>query len=241
MLEKESGLLIRQEDVQKDVDVILWSLKLYQTRRYFHQLFWEKETEAAEQADFIEGYPRLETVAEHSWHVADIVILLGGHFPNLDLYRCIRMAILHDKMEIITGDKNPLGWDGTGHSTHAFCTTMRLRKDSEEKAAVSQYISALRESAKLQQCTDLEEIIEGRTNESRFIKAVDKLQALAYVLLKKQGNFQDQHLRFTLKYSEKAADYFPPLKAHYYELRRRLVSQVAEHRKLTDQELLSLI
>ena len=70
------------EDVECDIDVILWSMNLYKIRRYTHQRFWESETLDAVYANRIEPFPRLESVAEHSWHVADTVLLLGGHFPT---------------------------------------------------------------------------------------------------------------------------------------------------------------
>src|SRR5881227_2881552 len=99
---------------------MFWSMNLYKVRRYKRQRFWEAETLQTEYAELIEPFPHLESVAEHSWHVADTVLLLGGHFPSLNLDHCVKLAIIHDKMEILIGDKSPIGRSGTGSSTHAF-------------------------------------------------------------------------------------------------------------------------
>lgn len=223
-------LQIAPEDVKRDIDLILWSMKLCSVRRYFHQRFWETETQDAEYASRVEPSPRLESVAEHSWHVADAVLLLGGHFPSLNVERCVALAVLHDKMEIIIGDKNPVGRSGTGLSTHAFNVDRRFLKESSERTAIAAYLSRMRSSAHTHHRELLVEIVGGASEESRFVKAIDKLQALAFVVVKKKGGLVDKHLNFTLRYSEKVVTYYPPLVAHYQELRSRLLLQVARRR-----------
>jgi hypothetical protein len=84
-------------------------------------------------------------------------------------------------------------------------------------------------------------MLDGATPEARFVKAVDKLQALAFVLTKKDGLMQDKHLRFTLKYSEKTVGYFPDLSDHYNELRSRLLVQVARRRNLTVRQIEKMV
>ena len=230
-LDNQSDLPI--EDVERDINIILWTMNLYKIHRYSHQRFWESETLDAEYAARIEPFPRLESVAEHSWHVADTVLLLGGHFPSLNLDHCIKLAVIHDKMEILIGDKNPVGRNGTGSTTHAFNPQQQLQKNLSEREAIEMYIARLRHSAQSAQEEDLLEILEGLTEEARFVKAVDKLQSLAFIFLKKKGIFDDKHLAFTLKYSEKAIAYYPALKDHYQELQTRLLFQVAKQRNTT--------
>ena len=228
---------ISPEDAKRDIDVILWSMKLCSLRRYFRQRFWEAETQAAEFAERIEPFPRLETVAEHSWHVADTVLILGGHFPWLNIDHCVKLAILHDKMEILIGDKDPVGRNGTGSKTHAFNISMRDKKDSFERMAIKKYLSKLRPSVQRAQSAALHEILEGKSYEARFVKAVDKVQALAYVVLKKKGIMPDRHLIFTLRYSSKVLEHCPELVAHYSELRSRLLIQVARRRNTTIENI----
>jgi 5'-deoxynucleotidase YfbR-like HD superfamily hydrolase len=224
-------------DVKRDINAMLWSMKLCFIRRYFHQRFWEKETMEAEYASRLESFPRLETVAEHSWHVADTVLLLGGHFHFLNVDRCVRLAILHDKMEISIGDKNPVGKSGTGESTHAFNFDQQASKEASERAAIERYLAKIRLSAVNDQRDLLIEVLEGRTHEARFVKAIDKLQALGFVIVKKRGDMLDKHLIFTLKYSEKVVAYFPDLRPHYEELRSRLMGRVARKRNISVPQL----
>ena len=47
---------------------------------------------------------RPESVAEHSWRLALMAMLLTGEFPELDLNRVIRMCLIHDLGEAFTGD-----------------------------------------------------------------------------------------------------------------------------------------
>ncbi|MGO9976063.1 MAG: HD domain-containing protein [Solirubrobacteraceae bacterium] len=209
---------------------MLLSLRLHTKRRFMHQRFWEEETKAAEYAAQLEPHPRLESVSEHSWHVADVVLTLGDHFPFLDPANALRLAVLHDKMELFTGDRNPVGRDGTGAKTHAFNAARRWDKDRAEEVAIARYLGGMRPAARPAQARALHEILHGRTVDARFVKAADKFAALAYVLVKKRGTMTDRHLSFTLRYSEKSLDYFPPLEFHYEELRRRLIRSLARER-----------
>lgn len=228
-------------EVKKDIDVILWSAKLACVRRYFHQRFWERETIEAEHASLIEPFPRLESVAEHTWHVVDTIILIVRHFPSLNIERSLKLAILHDKMEILIDDKNPVGRDGTGMSTHAFNIEKKGIKDGLERAAIQKYVSKLPASARQDQNQMLLELLEGITEESRFVKAVDKLQALAFVLLKKKGMMGRKHLNFTQRYSQKVVDYYPPLQQHFQELLGRLMTKANDQIKYSpNQEQLAL-
>lgn len=230
---------ITAEDVRSDIDVLLWSMKLSSVRRFFHQRFWEDETADAEYASRIEAFPRLESVAEHSWHVADAVLLLGPHFSEVDIGRCLALAILHDKLEIITGDRNPIGRDGTGAATHAFDEGARLRKEALESDALEVYLGKLRHSARHIHAEAFGELGNRNNVNARFVRAVDKLQALAFVILKKKGNLEDRHLDFTLRYSERSVELFPNLQSHYQELRCRLVRQVSERRGCTPEEVVA--
>ena len=47
---------------------------------------------------------RRESVAEHSWRVALMAMLVADEFPELDIDRVIRMCLVHDIGEAITGD-----------------------------------------------------------------------------------------------------------------------------------------
>ena len=47
---------------------------------------------------------RRESVAEHSWRVALMAMLMEDEFPDLDIDKVIRMCLIHDLGEAFTGD-----------------------------------------------------------------------------------------------------------------------------------------
>ena len=47
---------------------------------------------------------RRESVAEHSWRLAVIALLCADEYPNLNMDRVIKMCLLHDLGEALTGD-----------------------------------------------------------------------------------------------------------------------------------------
>ena len=47
---------------------------------------------------------RRESVAEHSWRIALMAMLLKSEFPELDIDKVTRMCLIHDLGECFTGD-----------------------------------------------------------------------------------------------------------------------------------------
>ena len=47
---------------------------------------------------------RTESVAEHSWRISLMALLLKGEFPEADMDKVVRMCLIHDLGECFTGD-----------------------------------------------------------------------------------------------------------------------------------------
>lgn len=47
---------------------------------------------------------RTESVAEHSWRLCLMALMLEKHFPGVDMSRVIKICIVHDLGEAIHGD-----------------------------------------------------------------------------------------------------------------------------------------
>ncbi len=47
---------------------------------------------------------RHESVAEHSWRLAFLAMLVRDEFPGLDIYKVVQMCLIHDLGEAFTGD-----------------------------------------------------------------------------------------------------------------------------------------
>lgn len=230
-----------QDDASRDVDVMIHSLGLQLIRRYMDQHHWGDESHAARAADELEPGLKLENVAAHSWHVADATMLLAPNFADVDARHALELAILHDKLELFTGDLDPTGIDGQGTQSHVFDPAAQRAKAEIERAALERYVGQLREAIRARQRSLLLETIEAQSSEARFVKAVDKLQALTFVLAKKAGTMTDEHIMFSLRYSSKAVEYFPRLSVHYQVLVGRMISLVAHHRSLSSEHLMATL
>lgn len=109
---------------------------------------------------------RRENSAEHSWHIALAILVLSEYADDrdIDLYRVMKMLLIHDLVEIDAGD--------------TYCYDDEGRKDQslrEEKAA--ERIFKLLPPDQTKAFRDLWNEFEARaTPESRFANALDRIQ-----------------------------------------------------------------
>ena len=107
---------------------------------------------------------RRESVAEHSWRLALMALLLEKDYPEVDINKVIKMCLLHDMGEAFTGD------------IPAFEKT---ESDTEvEDHAVQIWLNALPSEISNDFKTLFTEMNEMQTSEARLYKALDKLEAL---------------------------------------------------------------
>ena len=110
---------------------------------------------------------RNETDAEHSWHMAIMVLLLAEHADvRIDTARAAKMALLHDLVEIDAGD------------TYCFDQTGLLDKESREKQAAERIFGLLPEDQAKEWKELWLEFEAGQTAEAAFVNAIDRLQPL---------------------------------------------------------------
>ena len=107
---------------------------------------------------------RRESVAEHSWRLALMAMLVGEEFPELDMDKVIRMCLIHDLGEAFTGDipafdKNP---------DHRILEQQRL----------AEWIETFPQPARLEFEQLLAEMNALETDEARLYKALDNLEAV---------------------------------------------------------------
>lgn len=107
---------------------------------------------------------RHESVAEHSFRLALMAYMVSDEVPEIDTDKVIRMCLVHDLGEAITGD------------IPSFEKT-----DSDEAAensAVSGFVNQLPEYWKKQLGEMYREMNELKTPEAKLYKALDKLEAV---------------------------------------------------------------
>lgn len=124
---------------------------------------------------------RPESVAEHSWRLALMAMLLTGEFPELDLNRVIRMCLIHDLGEAFTGD---------------IPTFVKTDADSRREGDLfDRWIQTLPADVRGEWESLLEEMNAQKTGEAKLYKALDRLEAVI------QHNESDIDTWLPLEYS----------------------------------------
>ena len=107
---------------------------------------------------------RHESVAEHSWRLALMAMLLEEQFSDLDMNRVIKMCLIHDLGEAVTGD------------IPAFVKTEK--DEAVESRAVSGLFDTLPEAQRKEMTELFAEMDALETREAKLYKSLDKLEAL---------------------------------------------------------------
>lgn len=109
---------------------------------------------------------RTESVADHSWRIALMAMLLDGteEFADTDINKVIRMCLIHDLGEAFTGD------------IPAF---LKTENDADtEDQLFFRWVKSFPEAQRNEWLALLDEMLELKTKEARTYKALDKLEAL---------------------------------------------------------------
>jgi 5'-deoxynucleotidase YfbR-like HD superfamily hydrolase len=173
--------------------------------------------------------PRWESVADHSWRLAILVLIFANKLSKpLDLEKALKMALIHDIPEIITGDTSPLGESGTGEDSHAYNQAIQADRHNDEKSAAKAIFAKLdpEDGNKLY---DLWLEIETLANfEARVVKALDKIEAMSQVLESREGHMFPEHLTFTTKYGSKGASVDPAIEEYAAYIAEQMQNQFKE-------------
>jgi putative hydrolases of HD superfamily len=113
---------------------------------------------------------RYENDAEHSWHLAVMAVLLSEYslVQNLDIARVLKMALVHDLVEIDAGD------------TFCYDDKAAQSKDAREAKAAGRIFSILPSDQAAEVRALWEEFEARKTPEARFAAALDRLQPLLH-------------------------------------------------------------
>ena len=142
---------------------------------------------------------RRETDAEHSWHFALMALLLAEYAgPDVKPDRVIRMALVHDLVEIYAGDT--FAYDGDGKKT----------QHAREQQAADRLFSWLPADQDSQLRALWEEFDAMETPDARFAAAIDRLQPFLNNCLTeghtwKEGDVTSDQVRERLSVAQDAA------------------------------------
>ena len=112
---------------------------------------WLKLKEISRQGWVLKGVESPESVAAHSWSMAILALTLCPQ--HLDLHKVLSMCLIHDLGEIVIGDLTP----------HDDLTHKSEREREGFKSIAEMYLPLFDEYEK------------GETEESNFVKKMDKL------------------------------------------------------------------
>ena len=111
-----------------------------------------------------EGQP--ESVAEHTWRLCLMAMLLGGHEPGVDLGRLLRICLVHDLGEALRGDvPAPLQQAGSP-------------KAEQERADLLALTASLPPALSREIVGLWDEYEAAATPEARLAKGLDKLETI---------------------------------------------------------------
>ena len=149
---------------------------------------------------------RHETVAAHSWRLGVMALLLRGEFPGADMERVLRMCLVHDFGEAVTGD------------IPSFQKTTSDEK--REERAVADMLAPLPQPVRGESEALFAEMDAMATPEARIYKALDKLEAVLQHNEAPLETWTELEYGLNLIYGEENAAEFPWLRALREELRR---------------------
>ena len=107
---------------------------------------------------------RSESVADHSWRIALMAMLLTPEFPEADMNKVLRMCLIHDLGEAFTGD---------------IPTFDKTKADvQKEDRLYDAWVDTLPRETKAEFSSLLTEMNALQTQEAKIYKALDKLEAV---------------------------------------------------------------
>ncbi|WP_434442625.1 HD domain-containing protein [Lentzea sp. E54] len=122
---------------------------------------------------------RRENDAEHSWHLALMVMTLAEYADEpIDVGHTMKLVVVHDLVEIYAGD------------TPIYDTELGASQQEREEAAANRLFGVLPEDAGRTMRALWDEFEARETPEARFAKAMDRLQPLLLNWMAKGGTWR---------------------------------------------------
>ncbi len=159
-----------------------------------------------------------ESVAEHTWRLCLMAMVLAPSVPEVDFAHLVRICIVHDLGEAIGGDIPAPEQARRASSGHA-------HKADAERRDLVQLVAPLPPARRAEIIALWDEYEAARTPEARLAKALDKLET---ILQHTQGrNPPDFDYRFNLDYGREHTG-SPPVIAALREILDRETERRAQ-------------
>ncbi|WP_010398166.1 HD domain-containing protein [Paracoccus sp. TRP] len=133
---------------------------------------------------------RRENSAEHSWHLALYALVMAAHAgPGVDIGRVIRMLLLHDLVEIDTGDVPIHSQNGQAHHSEA--------QLAAEEAAARRIFGLLPEAQGRELHALWAEFEANETPDAVFAKSLDRAQPVMQNIASGGGTWAEYRVTYT--------------------------------------------
>lgn len=156
------------------------------------------------------SHGRRESVAEHSWRITLMAMLLREEFPALDREKLLCMCLIHDLGECFTGD------------IPAFRKTEEDRK--REEALLDDWVGSLPAPLSGELAALYREMEAQQTPEAKLYKALDKLEAVIQHNESPISTWEENEYELNKTYAFDAVAFSPWLTA----LRREILADTLE-------------
>ena len=162
---------------------------------------------------------RHESVAEHSWRLALMAMLLSGEeeFQAVDMNKVIRMCLIHDLGEAFTGD------------IPAF---LKKNEDAQaEDQLLEQWVDGFPEVQKQEFQELLKEMGAQETREARIYKALDKLEAIIQHNESDISTWIPREYELNMTYCDDRVGFSAYLSSLREEIRQDTIKKIEEGKK----------
>lgn len=134
---------------------------------------------------------RHENDAEHSWHLAMMVMVLAEYSNEpVDVLKVLKMVLLHDIVEIDAGD------------TFLYDTTKNHVNTDEELIAAQRIFGLLPEDQAREFTEIWLEFENGETSDAKFAKAIDRLEPILQNISNQGGTWTEYNVPFETVYEK---------------------------------------
>lgn len=153
-----------------------------------------------------------ESVAEHSWMMTLMAFLMQDEFPEVDMYKVIRMCIIHDLGECFTGD----------------IPTFEKNKVHEvtEENLLYKWVDSLPYSYAKEMRALYEEMVERKTVEAKLYKAIDSLEALIQHNISDLSTWIPKEFDLNLTYADDKVEFSDYLKKLRQAVREDTIKKI---------------
>lgn len=161
-----------------------------------------------------------DSSADHSWRLALMIFMFAEKLKlNIDVPRAVKIALIHDIAEAVTGDIDAL-----------LIRNGKVTKDEKREGEINA-IKKLTSILPIELGEEINslwyEYEKGETEEAKFVKALDKIETITHIIEKGCDKLDD--FEFVTHYANKAASNFPALDNTLKILKEELKTEYSKY------------